>query len=381
MIRKKLREIKIAASQPGGLKRKIKYYQFAKLARKNGVIDFRVDRIAKEYLHDYFDYQGETKETKEWGYKRGIPSYKLKYYGMTKDNYRDYISDFDFYNKENYRNRDFESWFENKLSTYYLLMPFKSNMPRHYWYARDKEFLPLDVENKKNGSVKDIMDLIKTEKVIAAKAVTGGHGIGFYKLQYDHGKFYANNSQIEESKMTELVRGLDNYIITEYVKPHKHYEELCGKDAFAVIRVLMIYDKEEGSKFTASLIRLGCKEAGVVTDYHGTIYCGLKLDNGESFKPIYREDDDTFIPCPTHPDTGKNLIGDIVPDWDELKRFVTEISEYIPMTPYLIMDIVPTDDGFSILEINSHGQLRILEPFYPFLKNKYNRKIFKIKER
>ena len=67
MIRKKLREIKIAASQPGGLKRKIKYYQFAKLARKNGVIDFRVDRIAKEYLHDYFDYQGETKETKEWG--------------------------------------------------------------------------------------------------------------------------------------------------------------------------------------------------------------------------------------------------------------------------------------------------------------------------
>ena len=48
MIRKKLREIKIAASQPGGLKRKIKYYQFAKLARKNGVIDFRVDRIAKD---------------------------------------------------------------------------------------------------------------------------------------------------------------------------------------------------------------------------------------------------------------------------------------------------------------------------------------------
>ena len=29
---------------------------------------------------------------------------------------------------------------------------------------------------------------------------------------------------------------------------------------------------------------MGCKEAGVVTDYHGTIYCGLKLDNGESFK-------------------------------------------------------------------------------------------------
>ena len=37
------------------------------------------------------------------------------------------------------------------------------------------------------------------------------------------------------------------------MKPHKHYEELCGKDAFAVIK-LMIYDKEEGSKFTASLI-------------------------------------------------------------------------------------------------------------------------------
>ena len=49
------------------------------------------------------------------------------------------------------------------------------------------------------------------------------------------------------------------------------------------------------------------------------------------------------------------------------------------MTPYLVMDIIPTENGFSILEINSHGQVANVEPFYPFAANKYNKRAFNIK--
>ncbi len=34
------------------------------------------------------------------------------------------------------------------------------------------------------------------------------------------------------------------------------------------------------------------------------------------------------------------------------------------------------DDGFKIMEINSHGQVRNVEPFFPFRKNKYNLRAF-----
>ncbi len=102
------------------------------------------------------------------------------------------------------------------------------------------------------------------------------------------------------------------------------------------------------------------------------------LDEGKLFQPEFMEKDLLYNPCELHPDTGCALEGHVVPHWDELVKLCKSISEYIPMTPYLVVDIIPTQDGFSILEINSHGQVRKIQPFYPFCENKYNCKVFNI---
>ena len=151
---------------------------------------------------------------------------------------------------------------------------------------------------------------------------------------------------------------------------------LCGPDAFAVIRVITVFDPKDGPQLTAALIRLGCKESGVTTDYKGTIYCGITLDDGVTFKPLIRTTDDLCAPCPEHPDTHKSLSGLSIPDWENLKKLVLDVSGFLAVTPYLVIDIVPTEEGFSILEINSHGQVRNMEPFYPFFENEYNKRVF-----
>ncbi|MGN0156486.1 MAG: sugar-transfer associated ATP-grasp domain-containing protein [Lachnospiraceae bacterium] len=358
------------------MSKKITYYRFAKLAEKNGVIDFRIDRVASEYTHDYYENPYTTKEEKKWTYEKGYASYKLIWYGMTKENYNHYISDFVFYNKNNYMNREFEGWFDHKLSTYYLLIPFKNSMPRHYYFIdRKRNILPIDVEDKHNRAVDDIVDLVKSGP-IAAKAVRGGHGAGFYKLEYEAEIFKINNVEKGEREFRDFVKNLNNYIISDYVKPHSTYVNLIGKDIFAVLRVVTVYDKADGPQITSAIIRLGSKKAGVVCDEEGTILCGIRLEDGTVFKPLYKENNYLYSPCPSHPDTGENLEGWIIPNWNDLKKLALEIAGYIPMTPYLVIDIIPTEEGFSILEINSHGQVRIMEPFYPFMDNPYNRKVF-----
>ena len=144
------------------------------------------------------------------------------------------------------------------------------------------------------------------------------------------------------------------------------------------MRIIAIYDENDGPQITAVILRLGCKNAGVVTDFSGTIYVGLTLDEGKSFEPIYKENEYCYRKIKNHPDTGVNLEGFQVENWEELKKLVKDVCGYVPMTPYLCVDIIPTDDGFAILEINSHGQVRVIEPHYPFLSNKYNKKLFKI---
>lgn len=373
--------IKKVANYSGNLQRKFKYLKFIFELRKKGIVSYRIDRVADLYTKDWFDFKETTKEQKKWAYSHGFSSYKMsKWYGITKDNYKDFISDFDFYAPNNYiQQPEITSWFEHKLNTYYLLSPFKEFMPTHYFYVYKGCIMPLDVTINKVSSVMDIISLIKDKKSIAAKACFGGHGVGFYKFDYRDGIFYSNNKEITENEIAAIISCMECYIITDFVTPHSFFQKLCGKDAFAVMRVISVFDPDDGPQITCSAIRLGCKKAGITTDHKGTIYCGLSLDKGVSFKPLYREADNLYVNCEKHPDTGKSLVGFTLPNNDKLRELVISVSRYLPMTPYLVMDIIPTENSFSILEINSHGQVANVEPFYPFAANKYNKRVFNIK--
>lgn len=376
-LKTQLGDIKRAIQYKGDLKHKLTYYKYVKMAKKKGVISFRVDRVAREYTYDYLDYKEMSKEEKKWWHEKGLQAYKVKWYGITKENYNDYISDFDFFGKENYMNTEFNFWAENKLNTYYLLKPFNKYLPKHYYFLRNGKILPLDIPEKKNGTVEDIIALVDKEPV-AAKLVEGGRGVGFYKFERINDEYFVNREKKNIEEFKNILSSLDNYIITQYVLPHKKIRELCGEDAFGVMRIIAIYDEQDGPQMTGVCLRLGCKAAGLVTDYDGTIYTGLTLEEGKAFNPIYRKDDHYFENIKLHPDTGKEIETYKMDNWDELKQLVKDLCGYVPMTPYFIVDIIPTDDGFAILEINSHGQVRGIEGHYPFLANKYNRKLFKI---
>lgn len=373
--------VKSSMKYKGPVNHKVKYLSFLLLARRNRVVPFRWNRIAEMYTDDYYNYPNTTRQEKKWAYTHGFSSYKLSdWYGVTKENYQNYMSDFVFYQPQNYiQTRELMTLYEHKCCTYLSLQPFKESMPRHYFFIRKGRVVPLDVSDKRDQNITSIVSLIK-EKPIAAKACIGGHGLGFFKLVYakDEGKFIINNTQSKtEDELVSLLSKLDNYIITDFEIPKKEYVDLCGSDAFAVIRVITVFDPKDGPQLTAALIRLGCKESGVTTDYKGTIYCGITLEDGVTFKPLIRTTDDLCAPCPEHPDTHKPLSGLSIPNWESLKKLVLDVSGYLAVTPYLVIDIVPTEKGFSILEINSHGQVRNMEPFYPFFENEYNRKVFK----
>lgn len=376
-IYKYLLPYRLAVRQKSGIKYKLRYLHYAKLAKRKGVIHFRIDRVAKDYTNDWFNLSGLSKKDKEWFCQRGISPFKVFWYDITKDNYNNYLSDFVFYNSNNYMNRIFLPLFEHKLNTYLMLAPFVESMPKHFFYKKGNRFMSIN-DGKSDGSIENVLLLIK-EKPIAAKSCFGGHGKGFVKYHFKDGMFWINNEKSTETDIRSSLDSLNDYILTEYVTPHHLFTKICGEEVFPpVIRCVTVYDPNDGAQLTSSVIRLGSKEGGLVTDYHGTIYCGINLDSGELFKPIWRENDTTFIKIAAHPDTNIKIDGIVVPNWTELRKLILRVSSYLPWTPYLVTDIIPTENGFKILEINSHGQVRNCEAHYPFCLNKYQRKVFGI---
>ena len=190
--------IKLAMKFKGSVSQKFKYLSFLRLAWKNGVARSRWGRIADMYVDDYYNYQGASKQEKKWAYTHGFSSYKLsEWYGITKDNYSDYMSDFVFYNPRYYiHTPELKALYEHKCCTYFTLQPFKESMPRHYFFLREGRVIPLDVTDKNDYDVASIIALIK-ERPIVAKACVGGHGLGFFKLVHakDEGIFIVNDKQ------------------------------------------------------------------------------------------------------------------------------------------------------------------------------------------
>lgn len=369
-------EYHLALAYKGSLQRKLKYLSIAKMVKSKGVVELRIQRLADWYTNDWFNFTQASKEDKLFYINNGYAPYKINRYGVTRDNIGDYLSDFELYSPKHYVDKRFVELFEHKLNTYYLLSPFCKNMPKHFWYISKKgDILPIDVPNKAAGKTQDLIDLLDTTP-IAAKACLGGHGRGFYKIEKKNKDFYINDKECSESEVERLYASLRNYIITEYKTPHKNLRNLCGEGAYAVIRTVSVFDKEYGSQVTGAMIRLGCKKAGIVSDYDGTIYTGIGLEDGKLFAPYIRVNETLFERIEKHPDTGFDINGITIQYWDELKKTVEDITKYIPWAPYLVIDIIPTDDGFKILEINSHGEVQGIEGHYPFCKNKYNRRAF-----
>ena len=375
---------KYLSKHGGDPERAEKYEYFYRLAREKGVVPFRYARIAEEYTDDFFADTGVPREEKEWYYQRGIPTFKTGWYGLTKENYNDYISDFDFYSPKNYLKKpQLIKWFDYKLTTYYVLSCFREYMPRHYFFIESGELVPMDAALERHGRLEDVLALLQNGP-IALKSCTGGHGKGFYKIEVRNGEYRINNKTADREEIRALLASLDDYILTEYGIPHRVFRQACGEESFAVLRTVSVFDKEDGPQITAILARLGSSASGLVTDYDGCINCGVDLETGRIFQPIMRTGDAEGIirrtPSRFHPDTGVDLETLVVPHFRELNDMVKRISAHLTMTPYLVMDIIPTDEGFEILEINSHGQVRNLEPFFPFRKNKYHLRAFETKD-
>ena len=372
------------AKTDGSSERAEKYIAFYNLARDKGVVPFRYARLAEEYTDDYFAETGVPREEKDWYYQRGIPTFKTGWYGLTKENYNDYISDFDFYGPANYLKKpQLIKWFDYKLTTWYVLSCFRDCMPRHYFFLENGQLIPMDLELGRHGSAEDVFALLR-QGPLALKSCTGGHGKGFYKLESRGEGWAINNRPAGEAEIRGLLASLDDYLLTGYAVPHRLFREACGEQSFTVLRTVSVFDREDGPQITAIMARLGSASAGLVSDYDGCINCGVDLETGRLFRPLMRSGDAEGIirriPMPRHPDTGAELESLTLPHFEELCATVKKISAHLAMTPYLVMDIVPTDEGFQILEINSHGQVRNLEPFFPFRKNKYNLRAFQTRD-
>jgi len=291
-------------------------------------------------------------------------------------NSSDYVSDFR-YLRSHPLNGTFSRWIDDKLTLRMVLAPFNRRLPKHYFlYDKGRVHKLMDCPTHIAASTDGVVGALKEFGSLAVKPVAGTHGIGFTKLSYVEERYCIDESFVKEKDVHRWLNSLTgSLVLTEYIVCHAALRRIYPKTPNAIRLCVIVHDGCE-PEIAGAFIRFGTSETGLVDNASaGGIYCGIELSGGRLFNPLmYR--DDCAVRVQKHPDTNRPIEGE-VPHWLNIREEVPEIARYLRPLRYMGIDLVATDDGFKVLEINSHQDLWAIQTFYPLLRTDSCRAFFR----
>lgn len=322
---------------------------------RRGCSDYYISFYRKEMQNNYKSCTLPKKQ-KKWAYKRGFNPWRIRQYNLTEENYKGIISDRDYFYLYPINN-NFRTWIDDKLTMKYILAPFDRFLPRYYYHImKDRDIMPLmDCPDGYGADLGEVIRLIEDKGMVAAKAAAGTYGIGFYKLEAGDGNFTVNGKNYDKEEFGKFLRSLNNYIITEFVEMHPDLKKL-NPYAVNTIRLTVINEHGNDPMIPFAFMRIGTKKSGAVDNVaQGGMVCKIDVQTGRFYDGEVLKDH-VYESAQYHPDTHEKIEG-VIPNWELVKSEIIKMSRYCPQLKWLGYDIAITQDGFSIIEINSHHGL------------------------
>ena len=338
-------------------------------------------------------------EKKLWALERGFLPSRIALYDLNEDNYKSFISDFDYF-RIHPMNNHFAFWINDKITLKYILtnpVPSISNpsksynlMPEYYLYIEnDGHFSYLmDSPNSIAHDENYLTELTKEKGILALKPSNGGGGFGFVKLEYKNNQFFWNDEETSEGEIKERMKKLYGYIITAFITQHPDFDVVWDRSActLRIVVVKQIDDQFNGGelKVISSYARFGTEASDGACNMHtGGVAVSYDFETGEYGNFFFRYMG--FGPngqtrWDAHPDTGYVLKGKKLPYWEEVKDAVYSACAYLSSLEYFGVDVVVTEHGVQILEINSLPAISSPQGLQGGIyNNRYAEKFFKKK--
>lgn len=337
----------------------IKKYIYSYIAQRKGFVDYMYRNWKRGKKEDR-KTRSVSYNQMIWAHRKGFYSYRIAQYGLTKYNYKNFLSDYD-YKRLRPINNEYRKWLWDKLSFYYILRKYDIYLPEYYYhiFKQNEKVLVFKKNNCPNdleASIEGIIKLLVRKGTLAFKPVIASHGTGFYKLEYVNGSFFINDKISERSDVEEFIKNLDKYyLVTEYIEMHHQLKEIYPNVA-STIRLMVINRNGDNPAIENAYFRIGNSKTGQTDNISsGGIFAHVDEKTGD-FSDGKIIDSHIIKNCSKHPDTNKKIEGNI-PFWGDICNRIIEISQYIFPLEYLGFDIVVTDVGFKILEINTHQDI------------------------
>ena len=337
---------------------------------RNLGMDYRwAGMFVKKLKDDEAAFPVTDESQKRWALEKGFYPGRIELYGLTESNWQNYMPDYQYFMLHPLNNH-FLKWLDKTTLKYVLNSNgCESTMPEYYVYVENDKWkgrytylmdCPADIPKDENF----LWNLLQRKKVLAMKPNSGtSGGLGFIKLELKGKEIYENNRLISMKRFEEIRDKMRNYIITEYCFQHRELAKVWS-DSECTLRVIMCknYTEDKYAPTTwscaVSYARFGTAINGGASNLSsGGVGVGFSFETGKynDFCIRYkRYTPDGVWKLNRHPDTEVEWKTHGLPNWSIVRKQIDAVCQHISSLDYLGLDIIITEEGMKLCEINSH---------------------------
>ena len=346
------------------------YDKFHAELLQNGMHPTRAREMVKQFRQDMADWPAlyADREARNQMLDRGFLPGRKYLFGeaFNEDSWQNYYPDFDYFMAHPLNNH-FAFWINDKLTLKYILnAPQVSGyMPEYYLYIENdgRYSYLMDVPAGVPRDSDFLLHLLKAKKHLALKPNHGSGGRGFFGLSFRNDQIYMNDKPISREEFEALKPTLNGYIVTEFIEQTAEMESVYpGTDC--ALRVILF--KKEQTSIEAvpeygcmlAYARFGSARSNSASNLcHGGLAVGIDWDSG-TYRGGFRGNTEFWGSegakgFAVHPDSGVSVDGKAIPHWKEIRTGLLTICHYMSSLDFFGMDVIVTDDGFKLCEINS----------------------------
>lgn len=321
--------------------------------QQTGTYDERKLRLLKEQIGGFLDTDDPETLTRElyrtiwyyWMYGASVGDYFIYHlWEKPHEEIKTYALLHDRVAFRNHLNRRADTYlFENKYETYLKFKPY---------YLRDVEILRHEDDYDKFRAFVERHSSI----IIKPLDQANGRGIHFMEIGAEERRdlknvFYGILAE-GVSNQTRFLQGKDSAIILEEVIRQDDRMSALHPNSVNGVRITTV--RENGRvHIYGPWLKVGVNNDVIMSEGRGAIVAGINADTGIVDTDGMTEKGLLFE---KHPQTGVQIKGFAVPEWESLCKLATAVAQELPETlNYVGWDFVLSDRGWCIMEGNDNG--------------------------
>lgn len=312
-------------------------------------------------------------------FKNGFYTFNYRLYGLeTYGDPKDFISDYIQVVRMPTINGEYEKVINNKLLFPDIME--KYDMPCPKIHAIIRKGILYRTNTGERQSLKDFAKSMIQDQKLVLKPIKGFHGNGIIIIQKNGTHFNVNRENLEFLSFSELISSLDNYLISAYIIQCETSASFFP-DTVNTVRLVTCLDGEHGKSFIAQAVhRIGTSRSYPVDNFKaglGGLSAPVNLKTGRLGQAASVSEKAEVTWHSHHPETGNQIKGTTVHNWNEIKYGILSFAEKLIFTPYIAWDVVPIENGYSVIEANAMPGTPVMQVHGPLLTSEKIRQFFK----